>query len=151
MPLDDVTTRLTVTNASASQSAVILVTFADASAEFRMPPGTSRTATAIGAPEYAVEVLAPNLPAGASYEAQLTTLRRDLAGLVGTPYVAGVSLDTFLGEMDKVQAALDQLHGSKTSQSCSHATAPNGHNRATITFSLPGGMMSGGLWQLDWG
>lgn len=149
--LDDVTSKLSITNASESQSAVVLVTFVDASSEFRMPPGTSRTATAIGATDYSIEVLAPNLPAGASYEAQLIGLRKDLADLVGTPYLEGVSLETFLGEMDKVQAALEQLHGSKTSQSCTHATAPDGHNRATITFSLPGGMSGPGLWQLDCG
>jgi hypothetical protein len=149
--LDDVTEKLTITNASASQSAVALVTFGDASSQFRMPPGTSRTATVIGATDYTIEVLAPDLPAGASYESQLIQLRRDLADLVGTPYLAGVSLETFVGEMDKVQAALEQLHGSKTSQSCTHATAPNGHNRATITFSLPGGMSSQGLWQLSCG
>jgi len=148
--LDDVTQKLTITNASASQSAVVLVDFGESHASFRMAPGAVRTATVLGASGYTLEVLAPDLPGGASYQAQLVKARSDLLDLVGTPYLTGANLQAFLGELDKVQTALSQLHGSTTSQSCSHDAAESGHNQVTITYSLPPGADSG-LWELACG
>jgi hypothetical protein len=142
--------RFASTNASATQSAVVLVDFGESNASFRMAPGAVRTATVIGASGYTVEVLAPDLPAGTSYQAQLVQMRADLLDYVGTPYLTGSNLDAFLGELDKVQAALAQLHGSKTSQTCSHEAAKSGHNQVTVTYSQPGGA-GPGLWVLACG
>jgi hypothetical protein len=147
--LDDVTQKLTIANASDRQSAVVIVDFGEARASFRMPPGTSRTATVLGATDYTVEVLAPNLPEGNSYQAQLAQMRADLVDLAGSPYADTMGAEALLGEFGKVQAALAQLHGSKTSQSCAHKATPNGHNHVTITFAQPAGMAGPGLWVLD--
>ncbi len=76
--LEDVTETLTITNASASQDAVVLVTFSDASSSLRIAAGTSRTSTVVGATDYAIEVLAPAQPAGNSYETYLRGIRTDL-------------------------------------------------------------------------
>ena len=145
MTLDDVTETLTVTNASASQSAVVLVTFSDASSSFRLDAGASKTSTVVGADEYSIEVLAPAQPAGTSYESSLLQIRNDLVGLVADPGDSGATLEGIVFALDEVSAALDQLHGSKMSQSCSHAAAPNGRNHATVNWTTPG---VGGLWVL---
>jgi hypothetical protein len=132
--LEDVTETLTVTNASTTQDAVVLVTFSDASSDFRLAPGAAKTATVVGATDYTIEVLAPNLPAGVSYETQLLSLRSSLMDLSLHPELVGPAFQAALVELPAVQTALNQLHGSTTSQSCSHATALNGHDRATIIW-----------------
>ncbi len=146
LTLDDVTETLTVTNASASQSAVVLVTFSDASASFRLDAGASKTSTVVGADDYTIEVLAPALPAGTSYESSLLQIRKDLVDLVADPGDSGATLEDVVFAFDEVSTALDQLHGSKMSQSCSHAAAPNGRNHATVKWSVAG---VGGLWVLS--
>jgi len=144
--LADVTETLTVTNASTSQDALVLVTFSDASSDFRLAPGAAKTATVVGATDYTIEVLAPNLPAGASYETQLQTLRGNLMDISLHPDLVGPAFQNALAELPAVQAALNQLHGSKTSQSCSHATTLSGHNRASMTWNDLG---IGGHWDLS--
>jgi hypothetical protein len=145
--LADVTETLTVTNASTTQDALVLVSFSDASSDFRLAPGASKTATVVGATDYTIEVLAPDLPAGASYETQLQTLRGHLIDLSLAPLaLVGPAVQAALAELPAVQTALNQLHGSKTSQSCSHATTLSGHNRATMTWRDLG---IGGHWDLS--
>ena len=146
--LDDVSEKLTITNASTTQSAVVWVDFGDASSQLRMPPGSARTATVVGATGYRVAVLAADLPADQTYREQLLELRQTLVDLVDGPYTAGMDLVTYLGEVAKVEAALAQLHGSSNSQSCSHPAKPDGHDRVTITYATPGGIEPG-VWQLD--
>ena len=144
--MDDVTETLTITNASTSQAAVVLVSFSDASSSFRLAPGTSKTSTVVGATDYEIEVLAPALPAGTSYEASLHQIQTDLIDLVRNPGDSGATLETVFDNLGVVETALAQLHGSKMSQSCSHDTAANGHNHATVTWTTPG---VGGLWVLS--
>jgi hypothetical protein len=146
MTLDDVTETLTITNASASQSAVVLVTFSDASGSLRLAAGSSKTSTVVGADEYTIEVLAPALPAGTSYESSLLQIRKDLVGLFADPGDSGATLEGVVFALDEVSTALDQMHGSKMSQTCSHATATNGRNHATVKWSDAG---VGGLWVLS--
>ena len=143
--LEDVTETLTVTNASTSQSAVVLVTFSDARSSLRLAAGASKTATVVGADSYEIEVLAPALPADTSYEAALRQTRQELLDLVANPGDSGATLETVFDDLGVVATALDQLHGSKMSQSCSHGAAENGHNHATVTWTTPG---VGGLWVL---
>jgi hypothetical protein len=144
--LADVTETLTITNASTNQAAVVLVTFSDATSDFRLAAGASKTATVVGATGYTVEVLAPDLPAGVSYEARLLTLRSNLMDLSLAPALIGPQVAIAFAELPAVQAALAQLHGSKTSQSCGHATTMSGKNRATMTWNDLG---IGGHWDLS--
>jgi len=143
--LADVTETLTITNASTTQDALVLVTFSDASSDFRLAPGAAKTATVVGATDYTIEVLAPDVPAGASYETQLQTLRGHLIDMSLAPDLVGPAFQAAMAELPAVQTALNQLHGSKTSQSCSHATTLSGHNRATMTWRDLG---IGGHWDL---
>jgi hypothetical protein len=144
--LADVTETLTITNASADQAAVVLVTFSDASSDFRLAAGASKTATVVGATDYTVEVLAPDLAAGASYQAQLLQMRSELIDLSINPGDSGATFESALAQIPAVDAALAQLHGSKTSQSCGHAAVLGGRNRVTMTWTTPG---VGGLWDLS--
>lgn len=144
--LEDVTETLTITNASASQDAVVLVTFSDASSSLRIAAGTSRTSTVVGATDYAIEVLAPAQPAGNSYETYLRGIRTDLIDLVRNPGDSGATVESVFDNLQTVNAALAQLHGSKTSQSCGHDASPNGHNQATIAWTEAG---VGGVWTLS--
>ena len=145
MTLDDVTETLTVTNASASQSAVVLVTFSDASSSFRLAAGASKTSTVVGADDYKIEVLAPAQPAGTSYESSLLQIRKDLVSLVADPGDSGATLEGIVLALDEVSAALDQLHGLEDEPELQSRCRAERRNHATVTWTTPG---VGGLWVL---
>jgi hypothetical protein len=145
LTIDDLSDTVTVTNASSSQTAMVLISTSQGRGQVVLAPGTSRTFTTIAAAKYTVEVGALGGAATADYEASLVELRNDFMDLSINPADSGATVETALAALVSVETALHQLE-SNGLQACSHAIANGAGNHATMTWTAPGGM--GGLWDL---
>ncbi len=144
--IDDVSDTVTVTNASASQAAMVLISTSQGRGQLFLPAKTSRTFSTIAATKYTVEVAAMGGAATTDYQGSLRELRADLIDLSIDPGDSNATPETALAALLTVERALHQLE-SNGLQACSHAIVSGGGNHATMTWTAPGGM--GGLWDLS--
>jgi len=146
LTIDDLSDTVTVTNASASQTAMVLISTSQGRGQVVLPPGASKTFTTIAAAKYTVEVGALGGAATADYQASLLELRNDFMDLSINPAGSGATIETALAALVTVERALHQLE-SNGLQACSHTIVTGADNHATMTWTAPGGM--GGLWDLS--
>ena len=143
--IDDVSDTITITNASTSQAAMVIVSTSQDSGQLVLAAGQSETFTALAATRYTVEVASLGGAQSAGYRASLVTLRNDLEDLSINPGDSGVTPEAALGEVLVVTRALQQLQATGL-QSCSHALVAGADNHATLTWTTAG---LGDLWVLD--
>jgi hypothetical protein len=145
--IDDLSDHVVVTNASATEDATVNVSTPLGSVDLYIQAGTSRTAWFVAAREYTVEVAASDDPSGLTYRQGLLDLRDKLETLSLHPENPSADVAGALVELSAVEAALQQMHGSRAAQTCSATLTTGVDGKATVTWSTSG--LSGtGIWAL---
>lgn len=146
--IDDVRDTVTVTNASTSQDALVLISTSLGKVDTRLAAGGSQTFGTLAAATYTLQVWAPNDPSGTTYRQSLVELRAELVDLSINARDSSATPESALAQLLLVQSALEQLHGSKSFQTCSGKITAGVENQATITWTQPTGT---GFWVLSCG
>jgi hypothetical protein len=146
--IDDVRDSVTVTNASPTRDAVIQLSTTIANVDSTLPAGSSSTFNVLAAATYNLRVWAPNDPSGASYRQSLIDLRAELVDLAVNPGDSSATPESAITQLLLVQAALKELHGSRSFQSCSGTIKSGLETQATITWMEP---TASGFWVLTCG
>jgi hypothetical protein len=145
--IDDLSDHVVVTNASATEDATVNVSTALGSVDLDIPAGTSGTAWFVAARTYTLKVVASDDPSGLTYRQGLLDLRDKLETLSLHPENPSADVAGALVELSVVQSALQQMHGSRASQTCSATLTTGVDGKATVTWSTSG--LSGtGIWML---
>jgi hypothetical protein len=136
-----------VTNVSTGSTASVLVFFNHSETSFRVPGGSSRTASGLLATEYRVSVIAPTSSRWNTYRERLKEAREDLIELsLNTnrpPDEVAATADTLL----TVVAALGQVSTNEVTQTCAGTIEPGVPVNVTIEARYEGGW----IWVLDCG
>jgi hypothetical protein len=135
--IDDVRDTVTVTNTSPTRDAFIQLSTTLANVSSHMPAGSSSSFNVLAATTYTLKVWAPNDPSGTTYRQSLIDLRAELADLAENPRDSSATPESAISQMLMVQAALEDLHGSKSVQQCSGAIESGVEGKATITWMEP--------------
>lgn len=146
--IDDVSDHVTVTNASTSQSALVLVSTSLDRGQMVLGPGGSRTFTVLAATKYALQVAPLNAPSGTSYGASLYELKARLEDLAQAQGAGPADISSAITDLWLVHEALKQLNPIGL-QTCSHALTTGVDGHATLTWTETAG--GTGLWVLDCG
>ena len=146
--IDDLRDTVIVTNASTSQEAQVLLSTNLGRVDAIVPAGTTTTFGIMAATTYTLQVWAPDDPSGATYRKSLLDLRDELMDLSINPGDSSATPVSALAQVLLVQTALQQLHGSKGSQTCSGKVTTGVESRATVTWTEPTGT---GFWALSCG
>jgi hypothetical protein len=148
--IDDLRDPITVTNTSTDQDALVFVSTSLGERDFHLAPGGSRTVLTLAARKYTVEVYAPDDPSGATYKQSLLDLRSQLQDLTLTPEAPASVFAGSIAELAVVESALQQLHSSKSFQSCSAPIKTGVANHATLTWTTSA-VTGTGIWGLSCG
>jgi hypothetical protein len=148
LTIDDLTDHIVVTNASVDQDASLRVTTSVSSLDFDLASGTSGTLSGLAARKYTIEVFAGNDPSGLTYRQRLVELRDKLVTLSLHPENPSADVAGALLELSTVEAALEQMHESAGSQTCSAPIKTGVDGKVTVTWN-PAGLGGAGVWALS--
>jgi hypothetical protein len=142
----DFSDQVTVTNASTVGYAIVAVSFNHNSVMWKLPAGSSKTASGFAPTDYTVQVLGPSLGMWASYEDRLLTARDEIVALTTNPSTPPDKVMDAAAELPLIVEALQQLEGSRSVQSCTAKIKTGVVGQATVTYTkLTDGT---GLWVL---
>jgi hypothetical protein len=150
LTIDDLRDHVVVTNASASEDASVNIFTPLANVDLYVLAGSSRTVYFLAARKYIVEVQAQSDPSGVTYKQGLLDLRDRLVALSLHPDNPSADVAGALVELSTVEAALQQMHGSQGSQSCTAAIKTGVDGAVTAAWN-PSAVGGAGAWTLTCG
>jgi len=147
LDIAEVADKVVVTNVGSAGTAPVIVKFNHNEVSWRLPPGTSRTASGLAATKYTVSVLIPAIGFYVTYEDQLRRAREDLVALTLDPKADPDKVFDAAAQLPLLVQALQQLGNDKVLQSCSAPLKSGVDGQVTVEAKkLADGTA---LWALD--
>jgi hypothetical protein len=128
--IDDLTDKIVVTNASATEMAWVFVTTDHGNFGFYLTPGGDHTVVTLAETDYSANVEPATLGAAATYHQSLADLRDRLQEISLTPEAPGADIAGALSELYLVQRAVTQMNAG--SQSCKGKIKSGVDNNVTV-------------------
>ena len=133
----DFADKVTVTNTSEVAGAFVAVKFNHSQVTMYVEAGTSRTAIGLASTKYTAKVTNPGTGDYGTYRTTLLDLREQLLDISTSGQASPSVLIDVWTELTYVQAALDQMTGSDTIQSCGGKLKTDVAGQVTVEWHEP--------------